>query len=459
MKRISNSISFKTLRYFVLFSIIILVVLWLLQVVSLNKFYELSVKNEISDVVEKVKENYNSDDYEDYLNRLSFQNNMCIEIYDGVAISYSSIGCYKEGAKLTDEKRDFIFNNTQEKEFIFVDQKMKSNYLMEGIKLENGKFAFVQVRLEPVDSTVKILKDQLLVISIFVCLLSILLAVFLSRRISKPIEKMNANAKKIASGEYEVDFEENSTVNEINELNKTLNITSKELQKTENLRRELMSNVSHDLKTPLTMIKAYAEMIRDLTYKDKKKMKENLNVIIEESDRLNLLVNDILELSRYQSNTIKLEYDDFDINELILEILNRFKIYEEQDGFKITYKKSKKCIVHADRKRIEQVLYNLLNNAINYSNEDKKIEIKLIEEENVKIEISNSCDKLSDEELNLIWDKYYKVDKTYSRVQLGTGIGLSIVKNILELHNSNYGVRQDDKKITFYFDILKTLTL
>ncbi len=453
MKRISNSISFKTLRYFVLFSIIILVVLWLLQVVSLNKFYELSVKNEISNVVEKVKENYNSDDYEDYLNRLSFQNNMCIEIYDGVAISYSSIGCYKEGAKLTDEKRDFIFNNTQEKEFIFVDQKMKSNYLMEGIKLENGKFAFVQVRLEPVDSTVKILKDQLLVISIFVCLLSILLAVFLSRRISKPIEKMNANAKKIASGEYEVDFEENSTVNEINELNKTLNITSKELQKTENLRRELMSNVSHDLKTPLTMIKAYAEMIRDLTYKDKKKMKENLNVIIEESDRLNLLVNDILELSRYQSNTIKLEYDDFDINELILEILNRFKIYEEQDGFKITYKKSKKCIVHADRKRIEQVLYNLLNNAINYSNEDKKIEIKLIEEENVKIEISNSCDKLSDEELNLIWDKYYKVDKTYSRVQLGTGIGLSIVKNILELHNSNYGVKQDDKKITFYFDI------
>ena len=441
----------------VLFSIILLFSLWFLQVVSFGKYYEVSVKEKINNVLSDIKDNYNIDNYQDYFNRLSFENNMCIEIYDNTVPSYSSISCYKEFAKLTKEKRDFIFNNVDEKGFEFLDSKMNSKYLLYGIKLDSGRFAFVQARLEPVDSTVSILKDQLLLISIILLVLSVFVAMVISKRISKPIEKINDNAKKLTKGEYDLVLDENSTVEEIRELNETLKYTSMELSKTENLRREFMSNVSHDLKTPLTMIKAYAEMVRDLTYKDKKKREANLNVIIEESDRLNLLVNDILELSKYQANTIVLEYSKFDINELILEIINRFDIYKSKYGFKIKYKKVNNCIVSADRKRIEQVIYNLLNNAINYSGDDKIIEIKLEEIDNkYKVSITNSGEGISEEDLSLIWDKYYKIDKTYSRVQVGTGIGLSIVKNILELHNYNYGV---DSKIgeftTFYFELPK----
>lgn len=457
MKQKKNKLKYKILIYFIIFSIVILALLWFLQVVSLNKYYELSVKRDISNVIEEIKENYENDNYQEEFNELSFKNNMCIEIYDSVSTVYSSISCYKEAAKLTVEKRDVILRNLDEKGFEYVDKMTNSKILMYGIKLDETKFAFVQVRLAPVDSTVSILKEQLFIISIFVCLLSIFLAFYLSKKISKPIEKINENAKKIAKGEYDVSLDDKNTIEEIKELNETLHYTSNELSKTESLRREFMSNVSHDLKTPLTMIKAYAEMVRDLTYKDKKKRDANLNVIVEESDRLNLLVNDILDLSKYQSKTIKLEYDSFDINLLIKDIIKRYEIYKEKYEIKINYKEKKKIIVVADKKRIEQVIYNLLNNAINYCGNDKKIDIELIDkEDSVEVRITNSGEGIKKEDIPLIWDKYYKIDKTYSRVQVGTGIGLSIVKNILDLHNSNYGVDSKlNKYTTFYFDLKK----
>ena len=457
MKRIKNSLSFKILIYLIFFSIAILVILWQLQVVSLGKFYEISVKDDIDNVILEIKEKYNSEDYEDYFNKLSFKNNMCIEIYDGVTIMYSSISCYREDIKITKEKRDFIFNNLDEKGYEFVDHKMNSNLLMYGVKLEKQKFAFVQTRLEPVDSTIKILKRQLLLISIVVCAFSVGLAYFISKKLSKPIVKINENAKKLVKGEYDLSFDNKSTVSEIKELNETLRYTSAELSKTESLRKELLSNVSHDLKTPLTMIKAYAEMVRDLTYDNKKKREANLNVIIQESDRLNYLVNDILDLSKYESHTINLDCSRFDIGLLMSEILKRYNIYKEKDGFKIIYKKVKNYFVYADSKRIEQVLYNLLNNAINYSGDEKKVEIEIIDKgDTIRVNITNSGQGIEESELPLIWDKYYKIDKTYSRVQVGTGIGLSIVKNILELHNATYGV---DSKVneytTFYFELKK----
>lgn len=457
MKQIKNKLSFKILIYLVIFSIIILGVLWFLQVLSLDKYYELSVKRDINKVVDKIKENYNDDNYQDYFNRLSFDNNMCIEIYNGLTTSYSSVSCYKEAAKLTNEKRDVILRNVSEKGFELIDQKMNDKILMYGIKLDENMFAFLQVRLTPVDSTVSILKEQLLIVSCIVCALSVFVALYISKKISKPIEKINENAKKIAKGEYDVSFDDKNTIEEIKELNETLHYTSNELSKTESLRREFMSNVSHDLKTPLTMIKAYAEMVRDLTYKDEKKRNENLNVIIEESDRLNYLVNDILDLSKYQAKTIKLEYTSFDINLLIKEVLNRYTIYKEKDGFKINYKEKKKKIVIADRKRIEQVIYNLLNNAINYCGDDKTINVELIDKDNfVEVKITNSGKGIKEEDLPLIWDKYYKIDKTYSRVQVGTGIGLSIVKNILDLHKTKYGVNsKEGKNTTFYFELKK----
>ena len=202
MKQITNRLSFKVLGYLIFFSFVILAIIWFLQVFSLRTFYEVSVKRKIYDVADQVKENYNKRNYQDILNQISFKNNMCIQIYESTMNVYSSISCYKESVQLTNEKRNFIFNNTQEEDFEQYDSRVDGKFIMSGFKLENGLFAFVQVRLEPVDSTVEILKNQLLIVSFVVAIFSIGISFFLSKRISKPIEKINENAKKIVNGKW-----------------------------------------------------------------------------------------------------------------------------------------------------------------------------------------------------------------------------------------------------------------
>ena len=267
---------------------------------------------------------------------------------------------------------------------------------------------------------------------------------------------MKNKAHEMAKGNYDITFEK-SDIEEINELSKTLNDACSELKKTEDLRRELMANVSHDLKTPLTMIKAYAELIRDVTHNNEEKMNKNLNTIIEEADRLNILVNDILELSKMKSNSTPLEIEEFDLNELIKKIISRYDIFIEKENYNIEYKEQKELIIKADKKRMEQVIYNLINNAINYTGDDKKVFIKVKQDKyKIRVEIKDTGKGIEKKDLEYIWDKYYKVDKTHRRVQVGSGIGLSIVKNILISHKFEYGVESKiNKGTTFYFEIPK----
>ena len=196
-------------------------------------------------------------------------------------------------------------------------------------------------------------------------------------------------------------------------------------------------------------------MIRDITYKDKKKREENLNVIIEEVDRLNLLVGDILDLSVMQSKLYEKNIEDFDIVNLTKVIINRYKIFTFTEEYKFIFNTNKdEIIISADKKKIEQVLYNLINNAINYTGDDKKVIININQTKNkVRIEITDTGKGIKKEEINLIWDKYYKSNKKHKRNMIGTGLGLSIVKNIFELHNYKYGVISSSKGSTFYFEV------
>ena len=446
-----NKLGFKIWLYLIAFSIAILLLLWCFQILSLKDYYEFSTKKEISKTVEKVKKLYNDPNYANYFDKLSYDNDMCIELYDGIVRVYSSFSCTSTAIEFSREKKAFIKSDITSQGYE-VSNGLDDKVLLYGIELDDNKYAFIQASLIPVDSTVSILKKQLLFVSFFTCVLSVLVAYFISRKISKPIEDINDNAKKLSKGIYDVKFDENSTVQEIN---KTLNYTSSELAKTENLRRKLLANVSHDLKTPLTMIKAYAEMVRDLTYNNKEKRESNLNVIITESDRLNLLVNDILDLSKYQSGSIKLEYETFDLVPFIKDITKRYDIYEEKNGYDITCKCKGHIYVNADKKRLEQVMYNLINNAVNYTGDDKKVYVFVREEnDKVRVEVKDTGKGIKEEDLPLIWDKYYKADKTYSRITVGTGIGLSIVKNILMLHKLNYGVESTvNEGTTFYFEL------
>lgn len=456
----TKSLHIRVWIYLVIFSIAILIFLWLFQIVSLAKFYEFSKKEELKGIVLDIQEAYKQDNFYEALDEISYNTNACIQIYSNLAFPYSSSSSNKEcrvqNEQLTTYMENFILSNKKIKSYQILKTDLKEKTILYGIKLDDMDYAFVNMSLEPIDSTVGILKKQLLYVTCIVLALSFVVAYFLSKRLSRPIEEMNESASKMANGNFDVTFADNSDIEEINTLATTLNKARDSLSKTDAIRQELMANVSHDLKTPLTMIKAYAEMVRDLTYKDDKKREENLNVIIDESDRLNLLVNDILDLTKLESGELNLQYEEFDLNDFLLDIIKTYDIYKEQ-GYEIKYTEVKKANVYADKKRMQQVVYNLINNAINYTGDDKKVFIKVTrKKDSYLVEISDTGKGIDKEELKFIWDKYYKSDKTHSRLYLGTGIGLSIVKNILVKHNFKYGVNSIKNKGTcFYFEIKK----
>ena len=204
------------------------------------------------------------------------------------------------------------------------------------------------------------------------------------------------------------------------------------------------------------MIKAYAEMVRDLTYKDEEKRNNNLNTIINETDRLNLLVNDILDLSALQSNNT-LECEEFDLIQIVKQIISRFNILIEKENYCFIFDPPKEeIIVYADKKRIYQVIYNLINNAINYTGDDKKVFIEVKEfAKAYRVSIKDTGKGIPKDEIKFIWDKYYHNEKKHKRNEYGTGLGLSIVKNILQNHHFKYGVNSSNKGTTFYFEIKK----
>ncbi len=410
----------------------------------------MTVRN-VDKIANSISKNYTKANYEDLFDDLSFDHEVCIELMVDNTLVYSSErfkGCLKKSDNLNYYIDNFMKSDNLRQRFKVINSEYQTSTIVLGMKLDDGVYAFVNASIIPLDKTIDILKNQLIIVTIIVFILGFVIAYFISKKISSPITIISNKAKNLGS---DVTFDSDINIKELKDLEDTLNNTQEKLKQTEELRRELLANVSHDLKTPLTMIKAYAEMVRDLTYKNKEKRNSNLNVIIEESDRLNLLVNDILDLSVIQTNK-DFEYEEFDIDKLIRSILKRYDIYKEK-GYSFIYN-GESCLVKACLKRLEQVIYNLINNAINYTGDDKLIYIDLVVlDDVVRVSIKDTGKGIPKKELPYIWDKYYKTNRTYKRNNVGTGLGLSIVKNILIAHNFSYGVHTSRKGTTFYFEI------
>ena len=451
----SNSLKVQIWKYLSIFSIFILSFLWLFQVLFLNKFYEFSKIKQLDNTINLIKESYNNNSLYSNVDNYAEDNGICIQIFTDKKIIYDS-QIFNKGCmpKNVDYRDVFIKSSLDKETYKLINPRFNNEVLLKAIKLNSNTYAFLSSSLQPLDGAVEIIKKELVIVSIMVLLFSFLIGYFISKKLSKPIEKINKTAKIMAQGDYEnAYFFIDENILELNELVATLNQTNDELTKIDELQKEILANVSHDLKTPLTMIKAYAEMVRDLTYKDDVKREDNLNVIIEETDRLNLLVNDIIELTKINNDLQNLNITDFDLVELINSIINRFSIMDAN----FVFKNKSPIIVKADKIRIEQVIYNLIINAINYTGKDKKVIINLKENDKyVHVEIKDTGKGIDEEDLKLIWKRYYKVDKKYRREKKGSGIGLSIVENILKKHKFNYGVNSiKNKGTTFYFDIDK----
>ena len=459
-KKLSN-INSKTLVYLILFSVTLIVLLWLFQNIFLNVFYEKyqmkSIDN-ISSVISHTK----PEELLSTLEYIAYEKQLCIEIIDtksDITISYNTLmnGCLlnKNNHSIEEQKRKIIDNEESVKGYKLVNPEYDVKAILMGIKNED-KYVFVFSNLKDINATAMMLRGQYVYIILLASLFATLISYFLSHKITDPIVKITKQAKKFAEGNYEIDFEKNG-ISEIDDLADTLNHVGEELKKTDDIRRDLMANVSHDLKTPLTMIKAYSEMVRDISYKDEDRRNEHLQIIMDETDRLNILVNDILALSKLQSDAEELDIKEYDLTKEIKAIVKRYEIIKQTEDYKFRIDIPKKCMVLADKQKINQVMYNLINNAINYTGSDNTVSVRVSEEQNnYLVEIIDSGKGIKDEDLNYIWDKYYKNEKNHKRNVIGTGLGLSIVKSVLETHNFEYGVKtKRNEGTTFYFKIKK----
>jgi signal transduction histidine kinase len=271
---------------------------------------------------------------------------------------------------------------------------------------------------------------------------------------------MNEAAKGLAKGTYNADFGPHG-YREVIELSDTLTSVANELSRNDRLQKELVANISHDLRTPLTMITGYSEVMRDIPGEN---TPENVQVIIDETQRLSELVNDLLDLSKLQAGARKPELRVIDLDELIRSTMHRYEKLTRHDGYKIEYVFTPDVRVLADKTMLLQVVYNLINNAINYTGDDKYVCVRQQLSEDgrrVRISVTDSGKGISDDKLEHIWDRYYKVGKVHKRATVGTGLGLSIVKNILEQHSADYGVEsREGEGSTFWFemDVYKEVT-
>ncbi|MBQ6477975.1 MAG: HAMP domain-containing histidine kinase [Erysipelotrichaceae bacterium] len=478
MKFNFKGISFSTWLYFLGFSLSIMLLLGFLLVVLIKPYYRndrIRTIDVISDTIEGLllKSDVTEKDIES-VGRTIIGNNVCAIIYNenGKSIYYppDSLGqlCMLD-KQVTVGEQTYIINQDPLKFIEIIKHEsplsaiVNSQYtgaemLLYGKLIRTNLvnyYLILNTPLEPVESYIDFIMNQYFYIAVIVILIALVLAVFLARRISQPIVKMKNEANKLAQGDYGVEFKTDS-FSEINDLASTLDDATNKLSKVNDLRKDLVANVSHDIKTPLTMIKAYAEMIKDISGENPVKRNEHLDVIIKETEYLDKLATDMSELSKLQSGVIELNRDNFDLKECINKVVLLLSqaIHEKNVNLVLDLDD---CVVYADETKISQVIYNFLSNALKYSDDDSTIIIREhADEEKVKVEVIDHGNGISEEALPYIWDRYYKVDKNFNRSVNSTGLGLAIAKAILEVHKARYGVASVlNEGSTFWFELSK----
>jgi len=324
------------------------------------------------------------------------------------------------------------------------------------VKMANnrqGKQAAVIIRaiISPVNATVTTLRYQLYYISCIIIFLSVIIAFIIAKRVSKPIENITQGAMTLANGNYDTSFTEKGFY-EIAALSDTLNTAAVELNRVESLRRELLANVSHDLRTPLALIYSYAEMMRDFPGEI---TPEQTQTIMDETRRLTALVNDILDISKLENEMDRLNITRFNLTQSISETLKTTEKLLKKEGFEIIFSHNGDVYADADKAQIDRAFYNLLINAINYSGESRKVLVEqTVTGSRVKISVIDYGEGIAEADLPFIWDRYYKSGKTHKRAVTGSGLGLSIVKKIIDKHGGTYGVASEPGKgSTFWFEI------
>ena len=452
------------------FSAFVLILLWLFMTVFLNYIYKNVKISEIKRLSQKLSASVLDEDLSAQVEAYAAENNLCIAVRNANhqllssscvsqncilhRLSYGEYAKYASEAKEKDDHRYIVrFERSQYGESlpyafgrpgnVFFNTTIEDVLCTTIAEDASGRDIIIMTDaiITPIGATVTTLKTICFYITLLTLASAVFIALVLSKRMARPLIKIDNTAKLLAQGNYGVRFDE-SGYKEVAQLSATLNHAAHELSTVENFRRELLANVSHDLRTPLTLISGYAEVMRDLPDEI---TPENLQTIVDEVNRMTLLVNDLLDVSKYDAGVQKLNLESFNLTAMVATVIERFSALTEKDSFSIRFDYDEEVFITADELKLTQVMYNFLSNAIRHTGPNKQVRLAQKtfyqnKKKFVEISVTDTGEGICREKAVHIWNRYFKIDKTYKRAHSGSGLGLYIVKSILTLHGMEFGV-------------------
>ena len=495
MKVKENPFKSVRVKLFITLSVVILIIISFLILVNnfvFGRFYLYSKRQTLKSVYKTVNEYYNnaqSGDLESELEQIAIQNNFDIlirneqnvNVYTSNDDFFSTFGQMNEMTSRFDTGAGEMI----EKSDNYVIKKIKDNkngitYVLLASTLDNGYLLYIRIPITSIQESVKISNKFLYLMAGFAILLAAIIVSYVSRKFTDPILELNAIAKKMANLDFSHKYKLTGADDEINNLGKSINLMSDKLEKTikqlrstnielekdieeksqiDEMRKSFISDVSHELKTPIALIQGYSEGLLENVNSDEESRKFYAEVILDETNKMDKLVKQLLELMKLEYGKREFNDTEFNIVELEKEVVRKSKVMLEERNVGVEFETEDEINVTADDFYIEQVISNYLTNAIKHVKEvDGKKIIRItnkINKKNNKVRISvfNTGDKIVEENINRIWNRFYKIDESRNRNDGGTGIGLSFVKAIMNNYKNDYGVINKEDGVEFYFEL------
>ena len=485
--------SVKVKLFLSLSTTVLLIILFMILVnnFALEQFYLYKKQITLKSVYESINDYYKTpgqdNDIQTELEKLSIKNNFDILIKDNNGINLYTTN--KNFSTVIGNINDILDKANDGKElesndnFTIKKQRDSKNglsYMMLSGKMENGYFLYIRIPLNSIQDSVSISNNFLLMMAGFTILIASIMVTIVSKKFTEPILELNSIAKKMSNLDFSQKYQVTNAKDEINNLGKSINIMSDKLERTikqlrnsnnelerdieekskiDEMRKTFISDVSHELKTPIALIQGYSEGFLENVNSDEESRKFYAEVILDETNKMDKLVKQLLELMKLEYGKREFNNKEFNITELEKEVVRKTNVMIEEKQVEIKFENSQEIEVFADDFYIEQVLTNYLTNAIKnvkemygekyikISNEIKKDESK------VCIKVFNTGEKISEENLNKIWNRFYKADESRHREDGGTGIGLAFVKAIMGNYDNKYGVHNLENGVEFYFEL------
>ncbi len=488
---------FSSIRTKLFLSLCIIVLAIISSLILLNnfvlgEFYLFNKKNNLKTAYAIINDYYNNgnnqNDINNELEKIAVKNDFDILIKNNSNENiYISSKDFFSGmlqmsilsSNVEDDKRKIIEKNNKYTISESYDTATNIKYIILTAVLDNNYRIYIRMPMASIEESVAISNEFLYIIAIFVILFGGIVITIVSRRFSKPIEELDDIAKKMANLDFSQKYNVSQANDEIDNLGKSINQLSNKLEATikqlkatnlelekdveeksqiDEMRKSFISDVSHELKTPIALIQGYSEGLIENVNTDDESKKFYAEVILDEATKMDKLVKQLLELMKLEYGKLTFNNDNFDVKELEKEILRKSQVMIEKENIEVEEDESKSIIVYADSFYIDQVLTNYITNAIKYSTEingKRKIKIsnQILDNSKVRITVFNTHHGLSEEELARIWNRFYKIDESRNRENGGNGIGLSLVKAIMNNYGNKYGVRNVAGGIEFYFEL------